>query len=119
MADSASPPSPAPVRRGPPPLPRASGESTPVTAPPAEAAPVEELLKMVVAEAEATDAKRRAADLRVRAALLAWDGGGDGDRAIALVDKIEHPIAPTLRLAAALLARDDAALQECVAEAKK
>jgi hypothetical protein len=89
-----------------------------VSAPPAET-PVQELLELVVAEADATEAKRRSADLRVRAALLAWDGAGDGVRAQELIENIEHPIAPPLRLGAALLSHDDAALHACIAEARK
>jgi hypothetical protein len=119
MADSAQPPPPTPVRRGPPPIPaRNQEEPTVEMTAPLESA-VSELLALVVAEADAADNKRRASDLRARAALLIWDGLGDGPRAVALLDKVEHPIAAPLKLAAALIGRDEAALALCVADARK
>src|SRR5687767_14180796 len=98
MADGAQPPHAA--RRGPPPMPR--GEATPAPVNAVPDSPLEELLALVAAEAEATENKRRGADLRVRAALLAWDSLGDLQKALSYVEKTEHPIVASLRLAAAL-----------------
>src|SRR5258708_40164378 len=98
MADGLSQPPPtagAAARRGPPPLPRAAIDSA-LNMPVAVESPVDELLALVAAEAETLEAvaaekrklspvgdgsdfkaKKRAADLKVRPAMLAWDGRGD------------------------------------------
>ena len=82
MADSPLGPPAAPSRRGPPPIPR-SPDSPPVLTdalpePPPDSPPystIEELLGIVAQEVEAPSMdKRRAADLRARAGLLAWVG---------------------------------------------
>ena len=57
--------------------------------------------------------------LRVRAALLAWDGRSDVQKALALVDKVDHPLVPALKLAAAIELKDETLLQACIVEAKK
>jgi tetratricopeptide (TPR) repeat protein len=127
MADSPLGPPAAPSRRGPPPIPR-SPDSPPVLTdalpePPPDSPPystIEELLGIVAQEVEAPSMdKRRAADLRARAGLLAWDGRGDLAQALGLIDKVEHPVLPALRLAAALETRDEALLAACLADAKK
>lgn len=78
-----------------------------------------EVLALVSAEAEATENKRRGADLRVRAALLHWDAHGDVQRALELVKKADHPLVAAIRLAAALEQEDDAPLEAVIAEAKR
>src|SRR5260370_9612203 len=50
---------------------------------------------------------------------MVGDGLGDGPRAVSLLEKVEHPIAAPLKLAAALIGRDEAALALCVADARK
>ena len=98
---------------------------------------MDELLALIAAEAESPEgsvtekkkgaavsdaeakAKRRVADLKVRAALLAWDARGDVHKALAFVDKVEHPLVPAIKLAAAIELKDDALLQACIAETKK
>jgi tetratricopeptide (TPR) repeat protein len=104
-------------RRGPPPIPRPVDLEA-QTAPGGEAA-LDELLALLAAESESTDNRRRASDLKVRAALLAWDGRGDAARALALLDKAEHPLVAPIRLAAALETRDDALFAASIAEAKR
>ncbi|HEY1585962.1 MAG TPA: hypothetical protein VGH63_09765, partial [Polyangia bacterium] len=104
---------------------------------PSAESPVDELLALIAAEAESLEtpadgkkkggavsdaeakAKKRAADLKVRAALLAWDGRGDVQKALAFVEKVEHPLVPAIKLAAAIELKDDALLQACIAETKK
>ncbi len=112
-----APPSPAPIRRGPPPIPRSDLPQAAAGAP--VEAPVDELLALCAAEAESTDNRKRAADLKARVALLAWDGRGDLPRALALVEKLDHPVASAIRLAAALDSRDDDRLAACVADGKR
>jgi tetratricopeptide (TPR) repeat protein len=63
--------------------------------------------------------KKRGADLKVRAALLAWDGRGDVQKALSFVDKVDHPLVPAIKLAAAIELKDDGLLQACIAETKK
>ena len=140
MADGlAQPPSSASgARRGsPPPLPRGAVDSQPSLLSPSAESPLDELLGLIAAEAESLEAqpegkkkggavsdaeakaKKRAADLKVRAALLAWDGRGDVQKALAFVDKVEHPLVPAIKLAAAIELKDDALLQACITETKK
>ncbi|MCU1280839.1 MAG: serine/threonine protein kinase, partial [bacterium] len=143
MADGLSQPpaSASGARRGggPPPLPRGAVDSQPSLLSPSAESPVDELLALIAAEAESLDApaekeskkkggavsdaelktKKRAADLKVRAALLAWDGRGDVQKALAFVDKVEHPLVPAIKLAAAIELKDDALLHACIAETKK
>src|SRR4051794_19052205 len=95
------------ARRGPPPVPRANVE--PSTLPgTASDSPLEELLALVTAEAEATDSKKRGADLRARAALLHIAAHGDAVKALALIEKVDHPLVPAIKLAAALESKDGA-----------
>src|SRR5438270_1246872 len=144
MADGLSQPpaSASGARRGaggPPPLPRGAVDSQPSLLSPSAESPVDELLALIAAEAESLDAppekeskkkggavsdvelkaKKRAADLKVRAALLAWDGRGDVQKALSLIDKVDHPLVPAIKLAAAIELKDDALLQVCIAETKK
>src|SRR6185312_9624015 len=92
---------------GPPPPPRGAVDSQPSLLSPSAESPVDELLALIAAEAESLEgeketkkkgqavsdaeakAKKRAADLKVRAALLAWDGRGDVQKALSFVDKVE------------------------------
>src|SRR3954469_16179297 len=130
-------------RGGPPPLPRGAVDSQPSLLSPSAESAVDELLALIAAEPEShadartdkaeksdkkkgsavTDAdakaKKRAADLKVRAALLAWDGRGDVQKALAFVDKVDHPLVPAIKLAAAIELKDDALLHACIAETKK
>jgi tetratricopeptide (TPR) repeat protein len=138
MPDGLSPPASASgtKRSGPPPLPRGTVDSQPSLLSPTAESPVDELLALIAAEADSHDegkekkkgqavsdaeakTKKRIADLKVRAALLAWDGRGDVQKALALVDKVEHPLVPAIKLAAAIELKDDAALQACISETKK
>ncbi|MDB4968944.1 MAG: repeat-containing protein [Myxococcales bacterium] len=145
MADGLSQPpaSASGGRRGPPPLPRGAVDSQPSLLSPSAESAVDELLALIAAEAEShadalsekaekgekkkgsavsdadAKAKKRAADLKVRAALLAWDGRGDVQKALAFVDKVDHPLVPAIKLAAAIELKDDAMLQACIAETKK
>ncbi len=69
------------------------------------------------------ESRRAAADLKIRAATLLWDARRDGARALALIDRIDHPAAPALRLDIAL-ATDGATdggelLKSCIAEARR
>src|SRR5438309_729003 len=112
-------------RSGPPPLPRGAVDSQPSLLSPSAESPLDELLALIAAEADSQDegkekkkgqavsdveakAKKRIADLKVRAALLAWDGRGDVQKALAFVDKVEHPLVPAIKLAAAIELKDDA-----------
>jgi tetratricopeptide (TPR) repeat protein len=96
--------------------------------------PVDELLALVAAEAEwqadgtsgkkgtagdSERAKKRASDLKVRAALLAWDGRFDVQKALAFVEQLEHPLVPSLRLAAAIEQGDETLLAACIADSKR
>lgn len=98
--------------------------STAAVASPPEPAPtpgealLEELLVLLVSEAEAQAGPRRA-DLRARAALLAWDGRGDLTRALGLLEGIDHPLSPAIELAAALFRGEEEPLHACVAAAKR
>src|SRR5438445_12613626 len=95
-------------RGGPPPLPRGAVDSQPSLLSPSAESALDELLALIAAEAEShadalsekaekkkgsavsdadAKAKKRAADLKVRAALLAWDGRGDVQKALAFVEK--------------------------------
>src|SRR5262245_22519366 len=118
------------ARRGPPPLPRGTVDSQPSLLSVSAESPLDELLGLIAAEAASESqekkkgdpdakAKKRAADLRVRAALLAWDGRGDVQKALAFIDKVDHPLVPAIKLAAAIELKDDALLQACIAETKK
>src|SRR5262249_31340374 len=71
-----------------------------------------------ITDAEAKQ-RRRGADLKVRAALLAWDGRGDVQKALGFIDKVEHPLVPAIKLSAAIELKDDGLLQACIAETKK
>src|SRR5689334_3680499 len=140
MPDGLQPPSSSSsssgIRRGPPPLPRAAVDSQPSIVSPSADSPVDELLALVAAEAEwqadggqakrgqpvgegELKARRRAADLRIRAAMLAWDARADVKKALALVNDVDHPLAPALKLAAAIELRDEALLSQCIAETRK
>ena len=70
------------------------------TVPSAQAltAVLEDLLAMVSAEIAGAQSADEGDALRVRAALLAWDGQGDKARALELIADAEHPIAAALRL---------------------
>lgn len=81
--------------------------------------PVEELLGLIEAEAEVATDPKRAADLKVRAALLLWDGKGQAERALSLLQKVEHPLAPTLRLGLSLAIGELDALGPLAAEARR
>src|SRR5262245_4050699 len=105
------------ARRGPPPIPR--GDTPPSTPGLPPESPLDELIALCAAEADSTDNKRRAADLKARVALLLWDGRGDAARAQSLLDKLDHPLAANIRLAMALEARDDDKLAACVADGKR
>src|SRR2546430_7841140 len=117
MADGLSQPpaSASGARRGaggPPPLPRGAVDAQPSLLSPSAESALDELLALIAAEAEShadalsekaekkkgsavsdadAKAKKRAADLKVRAALLAWDGRGDVQKALAFVEKVDHP----------------------------
>src|SRR6185369_15930293 len=139
MADGLTPSAAAARRGGQPPPPRGAVDSQPSLLSPSAESPVDELLALIAAEADSLDApaekeakkkgsavsdaelktKKRAADLKVRAALLAWDGRGDVQKALGFVDKVEHPLVPAIKLAAAIELKDDALLQACMAETKK
>ena len=76
---------------------------------------VARMLDLVASEAEALlvgdDADGRLADLNVRTALASWDGLHQPDEAMRHLELAEsHPLAPRLRLSAALGGRDPAAL---------
>ena len=142
MADGLTqPPASASARRGsgPPPLPRGAVDSQPSLLSPSAESPRRRAARAhrrrgrvarsaadkeakkkggAVSDAEAKT-KKRAADLKVRAALLAWDGRGDVQKALGFVDKVEHPLVPAIKLAAAIELKDDALLQACIAETKK
>src|SRR4051812_37864351 len=138
MADGLTPSAAARRTGQPPPPPRGAVDSQPSLLSPSAESPVDELLALIAAEADSLDgekpeskkkggavsdaelkAKKRAADLKVRAALLAWDGRGDVQKALSFVDKVEHPLVPAIKLAAAIELKDDALLQACMAETKK
>src|SRR5690349_8576144 len=92
-----------PVRRGPPPIPRPTDPSAPL--PPLGSSadsPIDELIAICSAEAEASENKKRSADLKARVALLSWDGRADLQKTLSLVEKLDHPLAAAIRLAAAL-----------------
>src|SRR6476646_9293075 len=133
MADGLTPSAAARRTGQPPPPPRGAVDSQPSLLSPSAESPVDELLALIAAEADSLDsdkekdkegkkkggavsdaelkAKKRAADLKVRAALLAWDGRGDVQKALSFVDKVEHPLVPAIKLAAAIELKDDALLQ--------
>ena len=119
-------------------MPRASvacaalSDSQPSLLSPSAESPLDELLALIAAEAESPEAdggkaykkkgvaaakrtakaKKRAADLKVRAALLAWDGRGDVQKALAFVDKVGAPAGAGDRSwSAAIELKDDALLQ--------
>ena len=76
---------------------------------------VARMLDLVASEAEALlvgdDADGRLADLNVRTALASWDGLHQPDEAMRHLELAEsHPLAPRLRLSAALGVADAAAL---------
>ncbi|MFI5288403.1 MAG: hypothetical protein ACHQ17_02075, partial [Polyangia bacterium] len=121
MAEGAVPPPSASSRRGPPPLPRGAIETPPPMTTVSDS-PLDELLELIAAEAQAADNKRRGADLRARAALLTWDRHGDVQQALAFLEKVDHPLAWSIRLAAALESgpeQQDKLLNACVADAKR
>jgi len=78
-----------------------------------------DLWALCAAEAQATESRRRAGDLKVRAALLKLDADGDWAGARALVDKVDHPLAYSLQLGAALALADDVGFHDCVADARR
>jgi tetratricopeptide (TPR) repeat protein len=90
-----------------------------VPAAPAETSDLAELTALVTAEAEATDSKKRGADLRVRAAMLHLAAHDDLPRALSLIEKVDHPLAPAIKLAAALESGDEKLLSSCIADVKK
>jgi tetratricopeptide (TPR) repeat protein len=112
-----------PVRRGPPPIPRPADPHDPAAPlPPIGStadSPVDELIALCAAEGESTENKKRSADLKARVALLCWDARGDLPRTLTLVEKLDHPLAAAIRLAAALESRDDDRLAACVADGKR
>src|SRR5277367_1253784 len=59
---------------------------------------LEDLLLLVSAEISGAQSADEGDALRVRAALLAWDGLGDKARALELLADAEHPLAPSLHL---------------------
>jgi tetratricopeptide (TPR) repeat protein len=72
---------------------------------------VEHMLEMVASEAEALlagdDSDGRLADLNVRTAFASWDGLGEPAEALRYLELAErHPLAPRLRLSAAMLDAD-------------
>jgi tetratricopeptide (TPR) repeat protein len=73
---------------------------------------VEHMLELVASEAEAllaSDTDGKLADLNIRTAFASWDGLRELAEAVRYLDLAEnHPLAPRLRLAAAML--DDTAL---------
>lgn len=76
---------------------------------------VRRVLALAAAETEALLAgegpRERLADLAVRVALASWDAQHPPDEALRLLELADgHPLAPRLRLAAALAAGDEAAL---------
>ncbi|HET9986996.1 MAG TPA: hypothetical protein VFQ65_00710, partial [Kofleriaceae bacterium] len=80
---------------------------------------VERMLDLVASEAEALleGDEDRLADLNVRTALAAWDGLHQPEEAMRYLELADsHPIAPRLRLSAALGAGDEAALSAAVAK---
>jgi tetratricopeptide (TPR) repeat protein len=81
---------------------------------PAQPGLAAELADLCAAEADATEAKRRAGDLKIRAALLALDAG-DERLARTRGDGAEHPLSWALRLALG----DAESLDTCVADATK
>src|SRR6185436_2013521 len=73
------------------------------------------VLTLVATEAEALlegeDTDDKLAELNVRSALASWDALHQPDEALRLLELAEsHPLAPRLRLAAALAAGDEEAL---------
>ncbi|MDW8283999.1 MAG: hypothetical protein RMK29_20030 [Myxococcales bacterium] len=76
--------------------------------------PLEELLQILQREMASDPA--RAAELKVRAALLLWDGRGQAEAALRLLAGVDHPVAHALRLQAAVEAADPAALRACADE---
>jgi tetratricopeptide (TPR) repeat protein len=83
---------------------------------------VEHMLGLVASEAEALlagdDADGRLADLNVRIALASWDGLHEPDEALRHLELAErHPLAPRLRLSAALAEPDPTALGAAQAKA--
>ncbi len=77
---------------------------------------VERILELVASEAEAllatSAADGRLADLNVRAALATWDALHHPEEALRLLELADgHPLVPRLRLAAALAAGDEEALE--------
>ncbi|HTR49155.1 MAG TPA: tetratricopeptide repeat protein [Kofleriaceae bacterium] len=76
---------------------------------------VEHMLELIASEAEALlvgdDADGRLADLNTRIALATWDGLNQPEQALRHLELAErHPLAPRLRLSAALGYRDSAPL---------
>ena len=75
---------------------------------------VERMLELVASEAEALlagDDDGRLADLNVRTALASWDALHQADEAMRFLELADrHPLAPRMRLAAALVAGDVDAL---------
>lgn len=76
---------------------------------------VERMLELVASEGEALlagdDTDGRLADLNVRTALASWDALHQADEAMRFLELADtHPLAPRMRLAAALVSGDPAAL---------
>jgi tetratricopeptide (TPR) repeat protein len=64
---------------------------------------LDDLFGMVAAEVAGAQTAEEGDALRVRAALLAWDGLNDKHRALEVLADAEHPLAPALRLGLAPL----------------
>ena len=86
---------------------------------PLQNSPVEELLGLVEAEAEAATDAKRAADLKARAALLLWDGKGMAERALATLNRVDHPVSPALRLGLVVSMGEWDGLAALAAEARR
>src|SRR5882724_10873155 len=72
--------------------------------------PLEELLHLLSLEIVKGRDAQQTAELKVRVALLLWDGRARPEEALRRIEGVEHPVATALRLQAALDAPDNAAL---------
>src|SRR5579871_4055790 len=103
------PPPPSAARRAPPPIPTAANE--------ARAGAVDELIELGADEVAHGSDPARNDELRVRLALLTWDGRHDARAAAAWLDKVEHPAAAALRRELAIAGDDLAQLAKIADEA--
>ncbi|MSP60684.1 MAG: hypothetical protein EXR72_10150 [Myxococcales bacterium] len=101
---------PLPSRRAPPPPPVTDGRPPPKGA-------IDQLIDLGRDEVGAGSERKRGDDLRVRLALLSWDGRGDPLTAAAWLEGVDHPAAHALRLQLALLSPDRADLSRLSEEA--